>query len=94
MQLAEVVEEYEQLPPEDQQEFQDKTAPLDRVSQKARDRLYLIVVVAFSIVMVGAFVTLAIGVFAKGVRPEIILTTFTSVVGFLAGLFVPSPAAK
>lgn len=65
-------------------------------TQKARDRLWLVVVIAFAIVLVGGFVTLALGVFmtpAKdGVKPELILTTFTSVVGFLAGLFVPSPA--
>jgi hypothetical protein len=62
------------------------------------DKLWTIVVGAFSIVLVGAFLALAIGVFApiqeKGVKPELILTTFTSVVGFLAGLFTPSPVAK
>jgi hypothetical protein len=41
--------------------------------------------------------TLAFGVFIKAdgrVTPELILTMFTSVVGFLAGLFVPSPIAN
>lgn len=63
-----------------------------------RDKLWTIVISAFSIVLVGGFIALAIGVFApiqeKGVKPELILTTFTSVVGFLAGLFTPSPVAK
>jgi len=67
-------------------------------TQRARDRLWLIVVSAFAVVLVGGFVTLALGVFLtpaqNGVKPELILTTFTSVVGFLAGLFVPSPAGR
>jgi fatty acid desaturase len=67
--------------------------------QETSDKLWTIVVWAFAIVLVGAFLALAIGVFApiqgdKGVKPELILTTFTSVVGFLAGLFTPSPVAK
>jgi len=67
-------------------------------SQKTRNRLWMIVVSAFAIVLVGSFVALAVGVFVpiqeKGVKPELILTTFTSVVGFLAGLFTPSPVAR
>lgn len=66
-------------------------------SDHTRDYLWLIVVIAFAIVLVGAFLTLAIGVFinASGkVKPELILTMFTSVVGFLAGLFVPSPMTR
>lgn len=65
--------------------------------EKARDRLWLTVVGSFATVLVGAFITLALGVFfaANGtVKPELILTMFTSVVGFLAGLFVPSPMAN
>lgn len=60
--------------------------------------LWTIVICAFSVVLVGSFIALAIGVFhpvqEKGVKPELILTTFTSVVGFLAGLFTPSPVAR
>lgn len=67
-------------------------------TQRARDRLWLIVVTAFALVLVGGFGTLALGVFRtpaeNGVKPELILTTFTSVVGFLAGLFVPSPTNR
>ena len=64
---------------------------------QARDKLWLIVVAGFSTVLVGSFLALAVGVFvpASGkVQPELILALFTSVVGFLAGLFVPSPAAQ
>ncbi len=65
---------------------------------ETRDTLWKIVVTAFAIVLVGGFIALALGVFLpiqeKGVKPELILTTFTSVVGFLAGLFTPSPVGK
>jgi len=63
-------------------------------TQKARDRVWLIVIIAFAIVLVGSFATLACGVFwspGGSIKPELILTMFTSVVGFLAGLFTPSP---
>lgn len=73
-------------------------AAIGTPSQSAADRLWLIVVIAFSTVLVGGFITLAFGMFlppaSNGVKPELILTTFTSVVGFLAGLFVPSPAGQ
>jgi hypothetical protein len=64
---------------------------------ETRNKLWRIVISAFAIVLVGGFIALALGVFLpiqeKGVKPELILTTFTSVVGFLAGLFTPSPVA-
>jgi nucleoside recognition membrane protein YjiH len=63
-------------------------------SRSTRDILWLIVVVAFAIVMVGSFLTMAISAFypstsATGI--QIVLTTFSSVVSFLAGLFTPNP---
>jgi hypothetical protein len=67
---------------------------LPPVLDSDRSYLWKLVVWAFSIVLVGSFATLAVGVFLKPdgtVRPELILSLFTSVVGFLAGLFVPSP---
>lgn len=61
--------------------------------------LWLIVVCAFAIVLVGSFLALALGMFfppptGAAVKPELALSMFTSVVGFLAGLFIPSPANK
>jgi hypothetical protein len=61
--------------------------------------LWVIVVLAFAFVLVGSFATIALAMFkapANGAlaKPELVLTMFTSVVGFLAGLFVPSPAGK
>jgi hypothetical protein len=64
-----------------------------------RNWLWVIVVCAFSIVLVGTFLTIAIGMFKAPeegalAKPELVLTMFTSVVGFLAGLFVPSPGGS
>ena len=66
-------------------ESREMDPPRDRV----RDAIWLIVVLSFAIVLVGAFITIA----ADGNKPDVILTMFTSAVGFLAGLFVPSPVA-
>ena len=65
-------------------------------SQGATDILWRIVITAFSFVLVGSFLALSVGVYqpAKGtVSPELILTMFTTVVGFLAGLFATSPVS-
>jgi hypothetical protein len=61
--------------------------------------LWLIVVLAFAVVLVGSFGAIAAGMFIPlpehaSVKPELALSMFTSVVGFLAGLFIPSPANK
>jgi uncharacterized membrane protein YozB (DUF420 family) len=65
--------------------------------QKASDDLWLIVVSGFAIVLVGAFLSLAIGVLvlnksAADAELQILLTVFTSAVAFLAGLLTPGPA--
>lgn len=92
MNAVEVVEAFRGLSTEEQKQVVRSVAPVGGpATEGTRDTLWLIVVVAFSLVLVGGFATLAVGVFFKDVKPELILTTFTSVVGFLAGLFVPSP---
>ncbi len=53
------------------------------------NHLWLIVIVAFAIVLVGSFLTLA-----WTAEPDVMLTIFMSVVGFLAGLFTPSPSSR
>jgi hypothetical protein len=67
--------------------------------EKTRDRLWLVVVSAFAFVLAGSFISIATGMFVSPnqgvvVKPELVLTMFTSVVGFLAGLFVPSPTSN
>ncbi len=74
------------------------TTPRDmaRPGQKATDSLWVIVVVSFAIVLVGAAAAVVSFVFIHPdvAKPELILSLFTSAVGFLAGLFVPSPVEK
>ena len=83
--------------PKDKQEEVLQTA-IGKPGAKTRDTLWFIVIGAFAVVVVGSFVVLAVGVFLKpaegGVNGELILAMFTSVVGFLAGLFTPSPAQR
>lgn len=73
-------------------------AGLEQPSVGVRDWLWVISITAFAVVLVGSFITLAISVFvapsAGGTSGQVILTMFTSVVGFLAGLFVPSPVGN
>jgi len=67
---------------------------LPEPTQRSTDAIWLIVISAFSIVLIGTFFTLAMGVFFSShgsVKPELILTLFTGAVGFLAGLFAVSP---
>lgn len=96
-QKADAIKTAIQAQPEQEREKlarQVGTAALPPPTDHVRDKLWLIVVSGFSVVLVGSFVTLAFGVFKPSpgeVTPELILTMFTSVVGFLAGLFVPSP---
>ncbi len=57
------------------------------------DKIWLIVIIAFAVVLVGSFLTLAVSTFLSinPVNLQILLTIFTTVTGFLAGLFTTSP---
>ena len=68
---------------------------------RTRDAVWLMVVGAFSLVLVGAALVLGLGVFGEIsdttkqiTRTDTILTVFTTVVGFLAGLLSPSPLGR
>lgn len=69
-----------------------------KLDQTTSNKVWLIIIRCFVTVMLGAAVVLSISVFAApvagGTKPEIILTLFTTVTAFLAGLFAPSPVAK
>jgi hypothetical protein len=60
--------------------------------------VWLIIIGAFALVMVGSVYVLGRGYFVapvtNGTKPETILTIFTTTTAFLAGLFAPSPVAK
>ncbi len=72
-------------------------------SNITRDYLWKVIIWSFAIVLVGSFFTIALDVIVpywveqeknQGASAQLMLTVFTSVVGFLAGLFTPSPAAR
>ena len=71
---------------------------LPEPDQTTSNKVWLIIIWCFGIVMVGAVVVLSISVFATpvagGTKPETILTVFMTVTAFLAGLFAPSPVEK
>ena len=66
--------------------------------QTTSNKVWLLVIWFFAIVMIGSALVLSIGVFAApvagGTKLETILTLFTTSTAFLAGLFAPSPVAK
>jgi uncharacterized membrane protein YgcG len=54
--------------------------------------VWLIIVISFALILVGAFVTLAMAVFTYGkLSGDLLLTIFTTAAAFLAGLLAPSP---
>ena len=91
--LKQIIEE--KSPKEQKEIITSISSPIGPPSTKIRDSLWFVVVISFALVLVGSFLTLAIGVFCGNrTSPELILSMFTSVVGFLAGLFAPSPIAN
>lgn len=74
---------------------------LDPPNETTKNAIWLIVVISFAVVLVGAAVVLGIGVFSNAAtgtaqltKTDTILTVFMTVVGFLAGLLSPSPLTK
>lgn len=79
----------------------EATGSLPPPSSKALNAIWLIVISSFAFVMVGSAFVLGLSVFYTTVdatkqltKSDTILTVFTTVVGFLAGLLSPSPADK
>ena len=75
------------------------TIPLP--DSKTSNAIWLIVICSFALVMVGAAYVLGTGVTSKldasatyASKSDTILTVFTTVVAFLAGLLSPSPVKK
>ena len=82
-----LIETAASLTPEEKQEV---SRALSLPTQGITDWLWLIIVLAFAIVLVGAFLALA-RVIGVDVDIDKMLTVFTTVSAFLAGLLVPSP---
>jgi hypothetical protein len=97
---AKAVKEAVDALPEDQKKAvaQALGVRLPEPDQTTSNKVWLIIIWCFAIVMMGAVLVLGISVFAApvtgGTKPETILTVFTTVTAFLAGLFAPSPVAK
>jgi hypothetical protein len=70
--------------------------PVIRV--EAAEKVWMIVIWTFAIVLVISVIVLGLSVFISpatgGTTGQIILTVITTVIGFLAGLFSPSPVEK
>ena len=95
-QQATIATSLNQMDPKAKQATIDQ-AGIRSPGQKASDTLWLIVVLSFAIVLVGAFLSLATGVLvlkksAADAELQILLTVFASAVAFLAGLLTPGPA--
>jgi hypothetical protein len=56
------------------------------------NQIWLLVIGCFVFVLGGSFLTMAVAIFMK-VPAELLLTVFTTTVGFLAGLLTQSPVA-
>jgi len=75
--------------------------PIGEPNEPTKNAIWLIVVISFAVVLVGAAMVLGIGVFTPAqkdvfqlTKTDTILTVFMTVVGFLAGLLTPSPISK
>ncbi|HJT57547.1 MAG TPA: hypothetical protein VJ761_13685 [Ktedonobacteraceae bacterium] len=65
--------------------------PLPNVSSVI-NAIWIVIVTSFALILVGAFVTLAIAVLIYGkLSGDLLLTVFTTAAAFLAGLLTPSP---
>ena len=93
-----LVEGLNQLSSKDKQSVVEQaSAGLRPPDGKTSDALWLIIIFSFAIVLVGTFLSLAIGVLVLGkseanAELRILLTMFTGVVAFLAGLLTPGPS--
>jgi hypothetical protein len=74
------------------------TLALGSPGDATRDRIWLVIVWAFAIVLLGSAATLAVAVFLETkanavyfAKVETMVTVFTSVLAFLSGLLAPSP---
>jgi hypothetical protein len=85
------------LTPEEQADVA-KALSLGNPDQSTSNKIWYIIIGAFSIAMLAAVFVLMIGRFRVApdgaVNSDMILTIFTTTSAFLAGLFAPSPVSK
>lgn len=87
------------LPADQKTEFQEVLGMrVGEPDPTTSNRVWLIIIWAFAVVMIGAVVAMSVSMFVApvkdGTKPETLLTVFTTVTAFLGGLFAPSPIAK
>lgn len=86
------------LPDELKAAFREAVGKLLPPDETTSNKVWLIIIWAFTLVMIGSVFVLCFSLFTAPVKdatkPETILTIFTTVTAFLAGLFAPSPVAK
>jgi hypothetical protein len=74
------------------------TKGMPDVGKEVAERVWMIVIWTFAIVLVISVIVLGLSVFIPpatgGTTGQIILTVITTIIGFLAGLFSPSPVEK
>lgn len=85
----------------EKQVVQQMPAPIPPPDPPTKNAIWVIVVCAFALVMVGAAWVLGHGLTVElkqdatyATRGDMILTVFTTAVGFLAGLLSPSPLGR
>ena len=94
---AAVVASVKNLPADQLATLQKALANIPDPDQPTGNVLWKIVIWAFAIVMVGTALVLGLSVFFPGpgaTKPDTILTVFTTVTAFFAGLLAPSPVGK
>lgn len=82
------------LPPEVRRAVAEQAAAVPQPDNPTSNYLWRTVVTAFVAVFLLCAVSLVLGMFytlGGPVKPELILSVITSLIGFLAGIFVPSP---
>ena len=92
-----IVKMTENLPSKQQDLVSARLSPVIGIpSNKTRDKLWLIVIWAMSIVLVISVLVISYGIFQEIpsdplIAGELIMSVFTAVIGFIAGLFSPPP---
>ena len=72
-----------------------KQAGLPGPGQAVADKLWLMIVASFALVMIGSFMSMAIPVLTSTTSPnQMLFTVFTTVAAFLIGIVTPSPISR
>jgi hypothetical protein len=98
-QVVAIGRDFDELPPRAREALHRAVAArFPDPSQDVSNSLWKVIIWAFVLIMGGAALLLGVGIFVPpatgGTKPETLLTVFTTVTGFLAGLLSPSPVSR